>query len=233
MSDSEIHHLGAAYVLDALDDRERVLFETHVASCGICRTDVRELRAAAAELSTLTATPPPTDLKARVLTQVATTRQLSPLPDQVVRLADRRRRPTAIALAAAAAVVVFAVGALVAGALDDDDFGEQLAAMMVEPDARTVRLAGDGGGTVTVVWAGGRAAVVADGLSDPGEGRAYELWAIDDAGAHPLRLLDDAGDGRVERIIEVDRRPTAFGVTIEPAAGSDVPTEPILFAATV
>jgi anti-sigma-K factor RskA len=231
MSDSEIHHLGAAYVLDALDDRERALFESHVASCDICRTDVRELRAAAAELGRLTEAPAPADLRARVMAQVATTRQLSSLPEPVVRLADRRRRPIAIAIAAA--IVVFVAGALVASSRDAGGFGEQLAAMIAEPDARTIRLTGDGDGTVTVVWAGDRAAIVADRLGDPGEGNVYELWAIDAAGAHPLRLLDDAGDGSVERIVEVTGTPAAFGMTIEPAAGSDVPTEPILYAATV
>jgi anti-sigma-K factor RskA len=232
MSDSEIHHLGAAYVLDALDDKERALFEAHVASCDICRTDVRELRATAAELSMLATTPPPADLKGRVMAQVATTRQLSALPDPVVRLADRRRRPITIALAAAAAVFLFVAGALVARS-GTDGFGEQLAAMLAEPEARTIRLTGDDGGIVTVVWAGDRAAIVADRLADPGEGNAYELWAIDDAGAHPLRLLDDAGDGSVERIVEVTGTPAAFGMTIEPTAGSEVPTEPILYAATV
>ena len=59
MSDIEIHHLGAAYALDALDERERAAYEAHFATCDICRTDVREYRAAAAELASLTATPPP------------------------------------------------------------------------------------------------------------------------------------------------------------------------------
>ena len=65
MSDIEIHHLGAAYALDALDERERAAYEAHFATCDICRTDVAEYRAAAADLASLTATPPPPDVKAR------------------------------------------------------------------------------------------------------------------------------------------------------------------------
>jgi anti-sigma factor RsiW len=90
MSDIEIHHLGAAYALDALDERERTAYEAHFGTCDICRTDVREYRATAAELASLTATQPPPDVKARVMSEIATTRQLSPLPPSVVRLADRR-----------------------------------------------------------------------------------------------------------------------------------------------
>ena len=34
----------------------------------------------------------------------------------------------------------------------------------------------------------------ATGCADPGPGKAYELWLIDDAGAHAVRLLDKADD---------------------------------------
>ena len=37
MSDIEIHHLGAAYALDALDDRERAAYEAHFATCAVAR----------------------------------------------------------------------------------------------------------------------------------------------------------------------------------------------------
>ena len=46
VSDIDIHHLGAAYALDALDERERAAYEAHYATCEICRTDVREFRRA-------------------------------------------------------------------------------------------------------------------------------------------------------------------------------------------
>src|SRR4051812_44056536 len=106
MSDIEIHHLGAAYALDALDDRERAAYEAHFATCEICRTEVGEYRAAAADLATLTATPPPADVKARVMGDIATTRQLSPLPPAVVRLADRRPNRAVMAILAIAAAAL-------------------------------------------------------------------------------------------------------------------------------
>lgn len=233
MSDIEIHHLGAAYALDALDERERLAFEAHYSSCEICRTDVREFRATAADLACLTTSNPPADLRARVLADIASTRQLSPLPDAVVRLADRRRsRPAVALLSAAAAIVCFVLGAVVVGGRGDG-FDDTVAAMLKEPDARLVSLVGEGGATLQVLWTDERAALYGDGLAEAPAGRAYELWLIDDAGATPMNVLDAAGDGSVEHVVEIDGEPAAWGITLEPESGSDVPTMPILYVAEV
>jgi anti-sigma-K factor RskA len=234
MSDIEIHHLGAAYALDALDDRERAAYEAHYSTCEICRTDVGEFRQAAAALGSLTTSAPPAHLKDRVMAEVATTRQLSPLPPTVARLADRRPSRTLTAvLSVAAAAVLFLAGAFVLGRGSDDRFGDELAALMDEPDVQIVKLRGDTPGTFTVMWAGDRAAVIGDDLRSPGDGKAYELWLIDDSGSHAVDMLDPADDGRIERVIPVEGRPAAWGVTIEDGQGSDVPTPPVIFLAEV
>ncbi len=237
MSDIEIHHLGAAYALDALDERERAAYEAHYTSCEICRTDVREFRQAAGELGSLTARPPSPDLKAKVMAEIATTRQLSPLPPAVVRLADRRPSRVVTALVSvAAAAVLFVAGAVVLGGGDDGDrFGDELAAMLDEPDVKMVKLHGDAPGSFTVMWSDNRrqAAVIGDGLESPGDGRAYELWLIDDQGSHAVDLLDPADDGEIERIIPVHGEPAAWGITIEQSGGSATPTPPVIFQAEV
>ena len=74
MSDIEIHHLGAAYALDALDERERLAFEAHYSACEVCRTDVRDFRATAADLAVLTTSAPSPGTRAKVLAEIATTR---------------------------------------------------------------------------------------------------------------------------------------------------------------
>jgi anti-sigma-K factor RskA len=233
MSDIEIHHLGAAYALDALDDRERTAFEAHYGSCEICRADVRDYRATAAELGTLIAAAPPAALRARVLGEIGLTRQLSPLPDGVVRLADRRRPPLVTAmLAVAAAAMLFLAGALVVASRGSDDFGDQFAAIASAPDGQVARLGG-GDGAVTVAWTGNRVAVAGSGLTPAGQGRAYELWLIDDDGAHAMRLLDQAADGTIERVVDIEGTPLAWGITIEPDQGSDTPTEPVLYVVEV
>ncbi len=237
MSDIEIHHLGAAYALDALDERERLAFEAHYSSCEICRTDVREFRATAAELGGLTTVAPPGGLRASVLAEVATTRQLSPLPGAVVRLADRRRsRPVTAMASIAAAALCFVAGAWIVGAQGGDDLGDQVTAMMAEPGAQVAQLSGDGAGTVRVVWNAERAAIVASGLPEAPDGQAYELWLIDaDGQPVPMGLLDPARDGELGVVVELAApvTPAAWGLTVEDEGGASVPSEPILYAASV
>jgi anti-sigma-K factor RskA len=62
-----------------------------------------------------------------------------------------------------------------------------------------------------------------------GAGQAYELWAI--VGETPVAagLIEHDG-GDVRAVFEVDETDVgAWGITIEPAGGSDVPTPPILY----
>ena len=49
----DIHHLAAAYVLDALDPRERDEFETHYGACDVCRDDVVAFRRTRERLFTM------------------------------------------------------------------------------------------------------------------------------------------------------------------------------------
>jgi hypothetical protein len=150
---------------------------------------------------------PPASLKAGVMAQIAGTRQLSPLlPETVVDLATHRRKQQRVvrALSIAAALIVIAVGAFVVG-----------------------RRSGEGSDFAAA------AVVVGDGLPDPGPGKAYELWLIDDSGAHAVRLLDKAEDRQVRRVVDVDGSPTQWAITVEPEAGVDKATGDIIFAGAV
>jgi anti-sigma-K factor RskA len=138
----------------------------------------------------------------------------------------------------AAAVVCVAVGAWIAGArgADRSEVGDAVAALLGEPGVRVAELSGDGGGTVRVVWSDDRAAIVGSGVPEAPEGRAYELWLIDaDGRPVPMGLLDPADGGALDGVVELDAgaAPSAWGVTIEDAVGAEVPSEPILYAATV
>ena len=68
----DLHHLAAAYALDALEPDERAAFEAHYPSCEICSREVVEFRQTAAVLAAQTATPPPADLRAAVMAEVRT-----------------------------------------------------------------------------------------------------------------------------------------------------------------
>ena len=91
-NDIDIHHLGAANALDALDERERMAFEAHYPSCEVCRADVLAFRATLTQVAAAQSTVPPAAMKARVMAEVAQTRQLSPLlPDRVTDHAQQFR----------------------------------------------------------------------------------------------------------------------------------------------
>lgn len=227
---ADLHHLAAAYALNGLDEMERREFEAHYPMCSICSTDVEDYRETAALLAESTATAPPTDLKTLVMAEIGHTRQIAPiLPDRVVDLAERKRRnqPRQRIMATVAAVAVAVVGFLgglqYAGAGDDSE-------VVFAADAITLPLAGDAG-QARVVWSASedRAVLIAADLDDPGEGKAYELWLIDAQGANPTGLFTPDADGNVTIELALGgRNPDAWGITIEPDTGSDLPSEPIL-----
>jgi anti-sigma-K factor RskA len=241
MSTPDIHHLAAAYALDALDADERAHFEAHYPDCDVCVTDVVDFRAVLANLALAHVVTPPTDLKSRIMGEVANTRQLSPrVAERASRsgraVADRRRQWTATAMAVAASLVLAVGGGFLVGrSRGGDSYSATATELLDRPDTRVIELAGSGKGMFRVTWSpsSGEAVVTGDGLAAAGEGRAYELWLIDEAGPRPLRLLDDADDGTIRRVIDIEGDGLQMGVTIEPEAGSPAPTNDILFAAEI
>jgi len=240
VSGIDVHQLAAAYALDALDERERSEFEAHYPACPVCRPEVAGYREALSQVAASVAVTPPASLKSSVMAEVGNTRQLSPLlPDSVVSLANHRQRRQRLGriLTAAAAVMLIAIGAFVVGrnSGNGDDYSAAAAAVLAMPDTRTTTLTGSGAGSFKVAWsaADGKAVIMGDGLADPGDGKAYELWTIDSQGPHDVRLLDKAGGSQVRRVVRVDGSPTQWAVTVEPAEGSDAPTGDIIFSGAV
>ena len=233
---SDLHHLAGAYALDALDPDERAAFEAHYPTCDVCRADVGDHRETAAVLAAAIASPPPDALKERVMAEVAATRQISPLlPDRVVDLAERRRARgrRAGAAAAVAALVVAVVGvASIAFRADDSD---DLEAVLAAPDAVVATLDGDAG-TLQLVWSAERdqVALLGRGLPAAAPGQAYALWFLLADGVAPAGLFVPDETGSLRSVLDVDDlQGNGFGVTIEPAGGSDQPTTPVIYSATI
>lgn len=241
-NDIDIHHLSAAYSLDALDERERAAFEAHYPACEVCRADVVAFRDAAAQLATESAITPPPALKARVLAEIQHVRQLSPLvPDGVADLAERRRRRRRSSvlggLGLAAALVLVVVGGLVVGGGGSgggDPVALDLSAVLDAPDGRMVALEGQAG-AVMIAWSAerGELMVMADDLPPAPPGKAYELWLIHDEGSLAMGMLDPAPNGVMHHAMSLPARPIGWGLTLEPASGSPVPTSDILYHAAV
>lgn len=234
-SNLDLHHLAAAYALDALDADERIAFEAHYHDCHVCSHDVGDFRATLAAMGELSLNTPPADLKARVMQQVAETRQLSPRVATRTSVWTPRRRSSLLAAAAALLVLVATTSFIVGrGSNSDDTFAAQLEQVMAEPDVRMVDLtptSDSAAGHIRLAWSpsSGQAAVIGDDLPSPDNGLVYELWLIDGSGAAPIRMLDDADEGQVRRILPITGTPIQWGITIEPEAGSASPTGEILF----
>lgn len=229
---ADLHHLAAAYVLDALDDIERREFEDHYPRCEICSGEVTEFRSVATALAGSTATAAPTGLKSSIMDEIGQTRQLSPL------VGSARGRTMGLSrrvLLAAAAVLVLLGGVVVAtlpGA-DDGRSNEVVGALdaVVTPLDPLTGLEGN----LQVIWSDelDQVAVVGSRLEDPGSGLAYALWFVLDDGVAPAALFRPE-NGSISEVIDIDDLDTTgWGITIEPEEGSPQPTGEIIYAGSI
>lgn len=149
---ADVHALVGAYAIDALDDAERVEFESHLAGCGDCRAEVASLREAASALPATTEVRAPARLRSLLLASLgeqeaaperpvagspaATTPVAEPvvthevplpaalaLGDDVVVLPRRKVRLAALAVAASI-IAALGIGSTVVDELQRDDVPE-------------------------------------------------------------------------------------------------------------
>ena len=232
MTNEDVHSLAAASALDALDADERRRFEAHYPDCDACRTEVGEFRETTARIASAGVGPVPPDLKARVMGEIATTRQLAPRPAVVSRPA-RWLRPVLVAAAIVAAVIV---GAGVVVAISSGDGTDtELAQVLAAPDAVTVELDGAAGATLRVVHSAeeGRAVLVGSRLDELDDDRTYQLWAISGDTPRSAGVFAPSSAGEVDEAVDApSSAPDAWAVTIEPDGGSPSPTGDIVFQGT-
>ncbi|TDD95658.1 anti-sigma factor [Actinomadura rubrisoli] len=232
-----VHALAGAYALDGLSETERRQFEDHLGECDECAQEVRGLRETAARLGVAAAVPAPAGLRARVLADVARTRQTPPYPEAGARFRMGRSAPRLLAVAAAACLVIAVAFGVVAQRADQradrlQASRDRVHSVLSAPDARAVTgPVGTGGqGTVVVSRQRNRAVVVMAGLPSAPTARTYELWLMGAGAPRPAGLMRRAS-GPV--VLEDVGAATQVGLTIEPAAGSRAPTTPPIFAAAL
>jgi anti-sigma-K factor RskA len=211
MAHDALHDLTPAYALDALDETERTEYEAHLATCERCREELAVLQDAAGSLAYATAAPaPPPHVRARILEQARSERNVFPLRP--------RRLPQALgAVAAAAATVAIALGVWgYAAANDRDELRETLQARVVPLPDGTGRLHVEPDGDATLVVA----------RDDAPEGMDYELWVFEDDTPRPAGVFDDGTN--VVRLSRQVPRGASVALTLERDGGVDAPTsEPI------
>jgi anti-sigma-K factor RskA len=237
-STADLHTLTGAYAAHALSDDEVIEFEAHLRDCPSCPQETRELVATSARIGEAELDPPPPELKARIMAEVARTRQLPPvgLHAQVVDLGERRRNRLLLGIAAAVAALAIVGGGIAGGiayranqnAHRVEADARAIASVLSAPDARTVSANGPDGSHGTAVVSNARHAAVFSASSWPAAANAktWQLWVIDASGAHSAGLLNRRSDGTIRPTYAAGLPPSGanFGVTLEPAGGSKQPT---------
>ncbi len=233
MTDHELHLLTGAYAAHALPHDEQAAFEEHLVGCAACRQEVAELSATSARLALAAAEPAPAGMRARVLAEVARTRQLPPTVTDLGARRSARAWYAQPATAAAAVLLVVAtgLGALAVAERNNADEARQLAARVAavaaDPDRAEETLALAGGGTGTVIAAHGLAVFQGRDLPALPEGRAYQLWRIRGQESTSAGVLGRGGE--LTGFVPGLRPEDAVGVTVEPSSGSDQPTSAPVF----
>jgi anti-sigma-K factor RskA len=228
-SSPDSHTSTGAYAADALPPEEREEVEQHLAVCAACAQEVAEMRAALTRLADAAAEPAPPALRARVLADVAHTRQQPP----VVVVPLGRRGPgrwwtgAPLQLAAAALLVV----AVVLGVLlvhgqrqlaQQRQLVAEITSVLNDPNRRVTTEQLTSGGHGTAVASHGQAVFLASGLPSVGSDRTYQLWVMSPGHTRSAGLL---GRGNSAQVLVPGVRPgDALGVTVEPAGGSPAPT---------
>jgi hypothetical protein len=222
---TELHSLTGAYAAGALDADENDLFVAHLAGCGQCQVEVRELLETAALLGVAAAAPAPPSLRSAVLAEVARTRQMSPVVVSLSERAARGRRPlrrwtqTAVACLA---VLSFGLGTYTWRLHDENsDLHSQLSAQ----GPYTVSTQGtDWTAQVSMSRATHQVQFVCEGLAAPANGRTYQIWLIGPNGPHSAGTFNPTKDALTTRAFTGPSDATTLALTEEPSGGSAQPT---------
>jgi anti-sigma-K factor RskA len=224
-----IHELTAGYALDALDAEERRTYEAHLPDCERCREELASFWSVTEALAVAASGPSPgDDLRARILTGARAE------PQVVVPFEPRRRGqrfvPVLSAVAAVAAIVAIGLGLWGARLSDDLDStrsalrqAREAAAVVAEPDARTVAL--QAGSGRLVVAPDGRAALVLSALDPAPAGKTYEVWVIQgSASPAPAGLFPGSTGAELVGLDRMVGSGDVVAVTVEKAGGVKAPT---------
>jgi anti-sigma-K factor RskA len=238
----DLHSLAGPYALDALEaGSERDRFTRHLSRCQSCAAEVKGFREVATAMAFAAAAEAPAELRDRVLTAAARTRQL---PPEVSTHAQPRRSRTGVpwvpwlsgVVATASIVVAVLFGFAQAHTRDELNQvkaeNQAISLLLSAPQAKLLTHEVTNGGVATVVLAADRheLAVVTTGLPALPSGQVYQLWLIGKPKIVSAGLLPAAKNGQTPAVLATGVvKGDTLGLTVEPAGGSAQPTTtPIL-----
>ncbi|HEY0215965.1 MAG TPA: anti-sigma factor [Cellulomonas sp.] len=147
----------------------------------------------------------------------------------------RRSRARLIVIAAVVALAV-AVPSTVAWqqgrrAAEAEARNDLLTSMLATPGAQVLAADVTTGGSAVAVVTADAALVTAEGVSDPGDGKVYQLWVMRDGRPVP-DATSSVTAGGLQISTDGYRTGDALALTVEPEGGSDQPTtEPVVVLA--
>lgn len=243
-----VRELLAAYLLDAVDDAERLLVEEHLLSCPDCEREVAILvpTVEALALAPAPLSPPP-QVREAVMRGIRPSVRTGPPPqtpaaappeldsadvprddDLAAHRQARATRRLSLLVAAAAAVALFmfvAIGPFRGAAPD-----VTIETVATAADAQRFEAqVGEATATVIVSREMDKVAIETRDMTPAPEGQDYQLWF-----SHPDGTVTDAGvmprDEDAEMVLEDDLGDAVgVAVTMEPEGGSEQPTsEPVV-----
>ena len=240
----DLHSLSGAYALDALEaGSELDRFTRHLSRCQSCASEVRGFREVATAMAFAAAAEPPAELRMRVLTAAARTRQLPPEVAGGSHARPRRSRtwvpwvPWLSGVVATASIVVAVLFGFAQAHTQDElnqvkADNEAISLLLSAPEAKLLTHEVTNGGVATVVLAADRheLAVVTTGLPALPSGQVYQLWLIGKPKIVSAGLLPPAKNGQTPAVLATGVvKGDTLGLTVEPAGGSAQPTTtPIL-----
>jgi anti-sigma-K factor RskA len=240
----DLHSLAGPYALDALEaGSERDRFTRHLSRCQSCAAEVEGFREVATAMAFAAAAEPPAELRMRVLTAAARTRQLPPDVAGGTHARPRRSRgsvpwvPWLSGVVATASIVVAVLFGFAQAHTQDElnqvkAENQAISLLLSAPRAKLLTYEVTHGGVATVVLAADRheLAVVTTGLPALPSGKVYQLWLIGKPKTVSAGLLPPAKNGQTPAVLATGVvKGDTLGLTVEPAGGSAQPTTtPIL-----
>ena len=206
-----------AYLLGALEDRERHAFERHLAVCGECQEEVARLRPAADALpGTVVQLEPPPGLKARLMAEVEGSAEVAAPPERGRRTPGwlRGRRVPRLALVPVVLLLGLVIGFGIAQLGGDETRTVTATVAKAMPRA---------GGKLEI--ADNSATLQLHDMPDLGGTRVYQVWLQHGDRMVPAQTFEvgPSGAGRV-KLPDVDHAKGVF-VTREARGGAQVPSE--------
>lgn len=221
MSDHAFKDDVAAYLLGALDERERADLEHHMAECAECREELQWLRGAADALPrSVEQYEPPPRLRASLLAEIGGEGEgdRDRGPGLLRRLFSMPRRLTP-GMAWAGAAAVLAIGVLGGYGLSQGLSGDEVRTISATAE-------GNAGGVLTVSGDGEDGAILrVTGLPQPTGGDVYQAWVQRGGTITPEPTFEVGEDGRGAVAVPEDLSGAdAVMVTREERGGARAPT---------